>query len=108
MPKLCCIVWNGGLLEKQIDVHSFWHSRMETFTRSRPNDEMFSGDFSLKSWIKDSIPNAITEVIDATSLMQEIDNVSNKLQCASMTLELGLNCCNEFPDERISMQDVVV
>ena len=38
---------------------------MEVFTGRRPSDEMFDGNINLKSWVKDSMPNATVQVIDA-------------------------------------------
>lgn len=96
-----------GLVSKRNDIYSFGIVLMETFTRTKPNDEMFSEDLSLKSWIKHSLPRDITRVVDANLLMPGKENVSCKLQCISMILELDLNCCSEYPEERINVQDVV-
>ncbi|XP_071925941.1 uncharacterized protein [Coffea arabica] len=53
-----------GLVSTRCDVYSYGIVLMEVFTRKKPNDEMFGENLSLKSWILDSLPNAIVQVID--------------------------------------------
>ena len=53
-----------GLVSTRCDVYCYGIVLMEVFTRKKPNDEMFGENLSLKSWILDSLPNAIVQVID--------------------------------------------
>ena len=100
-----------GLLSIRSDVYSFGIVLMETFSRLKPSDEMFSGDLSLKTWIEESLHNAITSlhVIDANLPSPEGDEhfTAEKLECISQVLELALKCCKESPVDKIDMKDVV-
>ena len=67
---------------------------IETFTKKKPKDEMFTEGLTLKCWIQESIPDSITQVIDVR-LMQLEDNlvkrddlVKRKIACISSILQL--------------------
>ncbi|XP_027173219.1 probable LRR receptor-like serine/threonine-protein kinase At3g47570 [Coffea eugenioides] len=79
---------------------------MEIFSRMRPSDETFSGDLSLKSWVEDSLPDAL-QVVDANLIRPEDEHFTDKLKCVTLIMKLALNCCTECPRERISMKDVL-
>ncbi|GFP94583.1 probable LRR receptor-like serine/threonine-protein kinase at3g47570 [Phtheirospermum japonicum] len=83
---------------------------MEVFTRKRPTDEIFSGHMSLRSWVKESMPSALIEILDSNLLTPAgEDHGSNNqtLDCLSSVMELALNCSVESPHERMSIKDVV-
>ena len=80
---------------------------METFTRKKPTDECFVGDMSLKYWVKESLPSALTEVVDNNLLNNEERGYSAKRDCALSILQLALECSEEVPNERIVMKEVV-
>ena len=80
---------------------------MEVFSRRKPNDEMFVGNLNLKSWINDSLPNSILQVIDAKLLKREDANFAEKLECFSSIMELALKCVRESPTDRLSMKVVL-
>ncbi|CDP09585.1 unnamed protein product [Coffea canephora] len=94
-----------GIVSTRIDVYSFGIVLMEIFSRMRPSDETFSGDLSLKSWVEDSLPNAL-QVVDANLIRPEDEHFTDKLKCVTLIMKLALNCCTECPRERISMKDV--
>ncbi|PIN23774.1 Serine/threonine protein kinase [Handroanthus impetiginosus] len=77
------------------------------FTRRKPSSEAFTGDLSLRRWVKDVLPDGITKVMDPKLLNPEEDNFKEKLECLSSIMEVALNCSTEIPGERISMKDVV-
>ncbi|PIN23776.1 Serine/threonine protein kinase [Handroanthus impetiginosus] len=77
------------------------------FTRTKPNSKAFTGDLSLRRWVKDALPNGITKVMDPKLLNPEDDNFKEKLECLSSIMEVALNCSTKIPGERISMKDVV-
>ncbi|XP_022717311.1 probable LRR receptor-like serine/threonine-protein kinase At3g47570 [Durio zibethinus] len=81
---------------------------METFTGRKPTNEMFAGEMNLKCWVKESLPDAITEVADAYLLEKDEDNFMAKTSCISSVMQLALDCCAESPAERKDMKDVVV
>ncbi|PIN14617.1 Serine/threonine protein kinase [Handroanthus impetiginosus] len=96
-----------GLVSTRSDTYSYGILLMETFTRTKPSDDMFAGELSLKDWVKDSLPSDITRVIDLNLLTQEEGNFDVKVQCLFLILELALKCTEELPDLRISMKDAV-
>ncbi|CAL5412546.1 unnamed protein product [Camellia sinensis] len=98
-----------GLVSTSCDVYSYGILLMETFTRVKPIDEMFSEDMTMTRWIKKSLPNAISNVIDANLLKPKEEYLKAVvLQCISSIMELALSCSAESPDERINMKDVLV
>ncbi|KAI8001475.1 Receptor kinase-like protein Xa21 [Camellia lanceoleosa] len=98
-----------GLISTSCDVYSYGILLMETFTRVKPIDEMFSEDMTMTRWIKESLPNAISDVIDANLLKPEEEYLKAVvLKCVSSIVELALSCSAESPDERINMKDVLV
>ncbi|XP_059277106.1 probable LRR receptor-like serine/threonine-protein kinase At3g47570 [Lycium ferocissimum] len=62
-----------GLVSIKCDVYSYGIMLMETFTRTKPSDEMFHGDHSLKQLVSTSLPHAVMEVVDA-NLITPRDN----------------------------------
>ncbi|KAH9722882.1 protein kinase domain-containing protein [Citrus sinensis] len=80
---------------------------METFTRKKPTDEMFTGEMSLKHWIKESLPHGLTEVVDA-NLVREVQASYAKMDCLLRIMHLALGCCMDSPEQRMWMTDVVV
>ncbi|KAA8519632.1 hypothetical protein F0562_013923 [Nyssa sinensis] len=95
-----------GLLSTRCDVYSYGIMLMETFTRMKPTDEMFTGEMSLKHWVNELLPNAIIQIVDANLLRPEEKHFSTKVQSVSSIMELALDCCAESPQERINMNDV--
>ena len=80
---------------------------METFTRKNPTDEMFAGDLSLKSWVKQSLPLSVIKVIDANLLKRGEVDFNAKLDCMLSIMQLAMGCSIEAPEERSNMRDVV-
>ncbi|PIN13605.1 Serine/threonine protein kinase [Handroanthus impetiginosus] len=96
-----------GLVSIKCDVYSYGIMLMEVFTRMKPSSEAFTGDLSLRRWVKDVLPDGITKVMDPKLLNPEENNFKEKLECLSSIMEVALNCSTEIPGERISMKDVV-
>ncbi|CAL5346391.1 unnamed protein product [Camellia sinensis] len=97
-----------GLVSTSCDVYSYGILLMETFTRVKPTDEMFFEDMTMKHWIRDSLPNAISHVIDANLLKPEKEHLTAVvLQCVSSIMELALSCSAESSEERMNMKDVL-
>ena len=80
---------------------------METFTRKNPTDEMFSGEMSLKVWVRQSLPYSVIEVIDSNLLKRGEENFDAKLDCMLSIMQLAMACSIEAPEERSNMRDVV-
>ncbi|CAA2976909.1 probable LRR receptor-like serine threonine-kinase At3g47570 [Olea europaea subsp. europaea] len=96
-----------GLVSTRCDVYSYGIMLMETFTRKRPSDEMFAGDFSLRRWVKDSLPDVLHQVVDPNILKLEEKHLNEKLNCIASIMELALNCSAESTLERLKMTDVL-
>ncbi|PIN26822.1 Serine/threonine protein kinase [Handroanthus impetiginosus] len=97
-----------GLVSTRSDTYSYGILLMETLTRTKPSDDIFAGELSLRDWVKDSLPSNITQVIDPNLLTQEEGNFDAKVQCLLLVLELALKCTEELPDLRVSVKDVVI
>ncbi|KAK2983432.1 hypothetical protein RJ640_027930, partial [Escallonia rubra] len=95
-----------GSVSTWCDVYSYGIMLMEMLTRK--TDDMFAGDMNLKRWVKESLPDTMTEVIDANLLGQESEHYSAKLECVSSIMVLALECSAQSPDQRINMNDVLV
>ncbi|KAH0719291.1 hypothetical protein KY285_015322 [Solanum tuberosum] len=96
-----------GLISKRSDVYSFGIMLLETFTKKKPSDEKFAGDLNLRSWVHNSLPDELDQIIDADLLTVDEQNLSQKLQCVSSIMELAMNCTTSIPVERMNMTDVV-
>ncbi|XP_031100733.1 probable LRR receptor-like serine/threonine-protein kinase At3g47570 [Ipomoea triloba] len=74
-----------GLVSIRSDVYSYGVVLMETFTRMKPSDNIFSGDSTLKRLVESSLlPNAIAQVIDLNLLPQDQIEISTKyVECVT-------------------------
>ncbi|KAL8513151.1 hypothetical protein ACS0TY_019367 [Phlomoides rotata] len=98
-----------GLVSTRCDVYSYGVMLMETFTRKRPNDDMFGGDLSLTSWVECLLPQAPDRVVDPNLFITLDDEHGDKiLQCVSSILVLALKCSTESPRERINIKEALV
>ncbi|KAK9199028.1 hypothetical protein WN944_014215 [Citrus x changshan-huyou] len=67
---------------------------MKTFTRSKPTNEMFTGEISLRDWLRESLPRALSDVVDA-NLVREEQAFSAKMNCLLGIMHSALDCCME-------------
>ncbi|XP_047306333.1 probable LRR receptor-like serine/threonine-protein kinase At3g47570 [Impatiens glandulifera] len=91
-----------GMVSTNGDVYSYGIMLMETMTGKKPTEEMFNESRTLREWVKESYPDSVFEVIDASIF------VLGKKDCCSSIIEVALNCSREGPGERISMKEVVL
>ncbi|KAK4364770.1 hypothetical protein RND71_016128 [Anisodus tanguticus] len=94
-----------GKVSTKGDVYSFGILLMETFTRKSPVDDLFVGDFTLKRLICQSLPNRLVDVVDINLFSLDEENFTSKERCFRSIMELALECTNDLPEERISMED---
>ncbi|XP_027152384.1 probable LRR receptor-like serine/threonine-protein kinase At3g47570 [Coffea eugenioides] len=96
-----------GLVSTSCDVYSFGITLMETFTKRKPKDEMFTEELSLRRWVQDCLPDSVIQEIDVDLLHPEDGLVQKKINCISSILQLGLSCTTDAPQERINMKEVL-
>ena len=98
-----------GRVSTRCDIYSYGIMLLEMFTRKKLLDDMFIEELSLRQWVKASIPYKIMEVIVRNILRTEQGNDAIATQSDVLSImELGLECCREFPKERISIKDVII
>ncbi|KAG5592366.1 hypothetical protein H5410_042880 [Solanum commersonii] len=97
-----------GKVSTKGDVYSFGILLMETFTRKSPVDDLFVGDFTLKRWICQSLPDRLVDVVDINLFSLDEENFTSKERCFKSIMELALECTNDFPEERIRMEDTTL
>ncbi|XP_044476869.1 probable LRR receptor-like serine/threonine-protein kinase At3g47570 [Mangifera indica] len=95
-----------GIVSTRGDVYSFGILLRETFTRKKPTDEMFDREMSLKNLVEASLPDVVTEVVDA-NLLRDENGFAAKVNCMLSIMNLALNCSMESPEQRINMKDVL-
>ncbi|KAL4311703.1 hypothetical protein GQ457_01G003670 [Hibiscus cannabinus] len=96
-----------GIVLTKGDVYSFGILLMETFTGKKPTDEMFAGERSLKSWVKESTSTPTNQVVDIKLLSTLGRERSAANNCALAILQVGLECSAELPDDRFDMKAIV-
>ncbi|KMT00501.1 hypothetical protein BVRB_9g218000 [Beta vulgaris subsp. vulgaris] len=92
------------------DVYSFGILLLEMFTGKRPTNNMFKQGQSLHSFVKEALPEYVTEVLDKALLEdmdQEETDSSAMSEALTSVLRIALSCSVEFPRERLDMSDVV-
>ncbi|XP_022852090.1 probable LRR receptor-like serine/threonine-protein kinase At3g47570 [Olea europaea var. sylvestris] len=50
---------SSGLVSTATHVYSYGIMLMETFTKKKPTDDMFGGEFTMRKWVLESFPDAI-------------------------------------------------
>ncbi|KAK2990881.1 LOW QUALITY PROTEIN: hypothetical protein RJ640_007602 [Escallonia rubra] len=93
-----------GLVSTSSDVYSYGIMLMETFTRTKPTDEIFARGMTLRLWVKESLPNEVIKVVDMDLLRQEEEHLTRDVQCLTSIMELALECTKETAEERFQLE----
>ncbi|XP_060177711.1 probable LRR receptor-like serine/threonine-protein kinase At3g47570 [Lycium barbarum] len=96
-----------GIVSTNCDVYSFGILIMETFTRMRPSDDIFTGELNIQRWVSDSFPSEIHKVVDSNLVQPRDEQIDAKMQCLISVMELALSCTLVIPYARISMKDAL-
>jgi hypothetical protein len=69
---------------------------------------MFVAELSLKTWISQSLPNSIMEVMDYSLIQQNGEQIDDILTYMKSIFGLALSCCKDSHEARINMANVTV
>ncbi|KAH9288796.1 hypothetical protein KI387_032913 [Taxus chinensis] len=97
----------GGRISTKGDVYSYGMLVLETLTEKSPTDSMFSSGLTLSSWVSDSFPNQLRDVV-APGLGEEIGPTSNNGFSIHQGLaQVGLHCTSQLSHQRPTMAEVL-
>ncbi|KAH7576110.1 hypothetical protein JRO89_XS02G0290600 [Xanthoceras sorbifolium] len=96
-----------GRVSRKGDVYSYGIMLMETFTKKKPTDEIFTEEMSLRHWVGESFNRSIMEVVDNDLLRMEDAHFIVRDQCVSSILSLAMDCTIDLPENRINIGNVV-
>ncbi|GMI63605.1 hypothetical protein like AT3G47570 [Hibiscus trionum] len=97
-----------GIVSIKCDVYSYGIVLIETFTKKKPIDEMFTDEMTMRNWVERSMRKGMIDIADAGLLKREDEYFVVKANCISSIMDLALSCSTESPEERKDMKGVVV
>ncbi|MBA0652251.1 hypothetical protein Goklo_019522 [Gossypium klotzschianum] len=97
---------SSGIVSEKTDVYSFGILLMETFTGKKPTDNTFNGEMNLRSWIFESLPNAVDRITDVTLLKNDQEDIAAKTRCIKSIMKVAWFCTVESFSKRKTMIEV--
>ncbi|KAK2984095.1 hypothetical protein RJ640_017714 [Escallonia rubra] len=97
-----------GRVSKEGDMYSFGIMLLETFTRKKPTDEMFTEQLSLRQWVKASLPEVMAVVDIGLITSEDGGDITATDDNLLAIMELGLECSQDLPKERMNIKEVVL
>ncbi|GMI63603.1 FLAGELLIN-SENSITIVE 2 [Hibiscus trionum] len=97
-----------GIVSIKCDVHSYGIVLIETFTKKKPTDEMFTDEMTMRDWVESSLCKGMIDIADDDLLRREDEYFVVKANCISSIMDLALSCSAKLAEERKDMKDVVV
>ncbi|XP_022735485.1 receptor kinase-like protein Xa21 [Durio zibethinus] len=98
---------SAGIVSVKCDIYSYGILLIETFTKKKPTDEIFSEALTMRHWMKMSISKGMIDIADANLLRRDDEYFIIKANCISSIMELALKCSAELPEDRNNIVDVV-
>ncbi|KAK3120728.1 hypothetical protein QOZ80_9AG0692930 [Eleusine coracana subsp. coracana] len=97
-----------GKVSRKSDVFSYGIVLLEVFTGRRPTDPMFDGETTIRQWVYQAFPTALTSILDEQLQQDATCSIFGLHDFLKPVFELGLLCSSDSSDRRMSMRDVVV
>ena len=97
----------GGEISVHGDAYSFGILIFEMISGKRPTNEIFGGDFTLRSCIKSALPEKVLDVADELVLHNGLRIGFPVAECLTKVLKVGLGCSEESPANRLGMSEVI-
>lgn len=107
LTKLITEYGREGKVSQKGDVYSYGIMLMETFTKTKPTDDIFNGEMTLRRSVGDSLNHSIMEVVDHDLRLEEDEQFPEREQCMHAILCLAMNCTAESPEDRPDIKHVV-
>ena len=97
----------GGEISVHGDAYSFGILIFEMISGKRPTNEIFGGDFTLRSCVRSALPEQVLDVADESVLHNGLRIGFPIAECLTKVLEVGLGCSEESPANRLGMSEVI-
>ncbi|MED6197974.1 hypothetical protein PIB30_061813 [Stylosanthes scabra] len=107
----------GGSVSAEGDMYSYGVLLLEMLTEKKPTDHLFGEGLSLHMFCNMAIPDGITKIVDSRLLIPfdegqrritQQQNMEDTIrECLVSFGRIGVACSQEFPNQRMSIKDVI-